>query len=93
MSQNPHELAGPSQTPSQEPPDTAKVIEVLKFDKDYLDFRGTEPEDEPIVPKGSSVPVSADESKSVTGLEDLSEEDLENIAPTNAEKELTKTKP
>lgn len=88
---NPFELAGTGEPakPPVAPPDEAKVVHPILFEKDYLDFTGTPSEDEPVVPKASSAPVSVATPKSVTGLEDVSEEDLETTAQTSAEKVTT----
>lgn len=81
-------LAGASQPDGKNPvPDTAQEVFPVQFEKDYLDYTGTLAEDEPVVPKASSAPVSASTQESVTGLEDLSSDDLEKNVPSNAEKE------
>lgn len=81
---NPFELAGASDSgaPDQVEPDPDKAVPVtpISFDKDVMDFRPTEYDEQVLVPKGSSVlaHVSAQRSlpTSTTGLEDVSSEDL-----------------
>lgn len=91
MSQNNPEMAGPTQPPSPDETNARQVFPVL-FEKDYLDFTGTPPEDEPVIPKASSAPVSVTTQTSVTGLEDLLEEDQESPVQTNAVKDSLKKK-
>ena len=88
---NPFELAGATQPPVAPPtdPDTARQVFPVSFEKDDLDFRGVVEEDEPVVPKASSAPVSAGTLQSVTGLEDVSTDDLETSAQENAAKGTT----
>lgn len=83
---NPHELAGASQ-PSSVPlaPIEPREVFPITFEKDHLDFRPV-PTTEDIAPKASSAPVSVATQTSVTGLEDVSSEDLETSAPQGAEK-------
>jgi hypothetical protein len=75
------------------PPDTARQVFPVSFEKDDLDFRGVVEEDEPVVPKASSVPVSASTQTSVTGLEDVSLEDLDKPVQTNVAKDKRKNPP
>jgi len=88
---NPFELAGTTQPPvALDPnPDTAVEVFPVTFEKDDLDFRGVVPEDEPVIPKASSAPVSVETPQSVTGLEDVSTDDLETSAQNNVEKDTT----
>lgn len=79
------EIAGAANVPA--PPPMPKPVEVkevfpIRFDKDYLDFRGT-PEDDEMVPKASSAPASAGTQTSPTGLEDLYDEDSVKNALNN----------
>jgi hypothetical protein len=83
------ELAGASQpVPQRDQPDEAREIFPVKFEKDFKDYRGVEEveEDSPLAPKGLRVPGSVVQPRSVTGLEDVSEDDLETSATTNAAK-------
>lgn len=75
MAENPDALAGAARpTPSPQPmPDEPREVFPVRFDKDYLDFRGT-PKDDELVPKASSAPVSVETPKSPTGLEDVFDE-------------------
>lgn len=87
---DPNALAGPTYPADPPPPpDTAREVFPVSFEKDDMDFRGVVEEDEPVVPKASSAPVSAETPRSVTGLEDVSSEDLETNAHTSAEKVTT----
>ena len=92
MSENNRELAPPQYPVAPPIPSQAREVYPVRFDKDLLDFRGTPEEDEPVVPKDSSAPVYVETQKSVTGLEDVSETDLEVNVPSNAEKD-TKSQP
>jgi hypothetical protein len=92
MSENNHELSPPQYPVAPPMPSQAKEIFPVRFDKDLLDFRGIPEEDEPVVPKDSSAPVYVETQKSVTGLEDVSAEDLEMSVLNNAEKD-TKNQP
>lgn len=86
MSEN-NELAGVSDpNPRKREDEPVREVKPIMFDKDYLDFRAVETEESQEDPKGSSAPGSVSMPKSVTGLEDWSEEDLETPAPANAEK-------
>jgi hypothetical protein len=83
-------LAGTTGSPAPVPvsPDPREVFPI-SFEKDYMDFRPVSEEQEELderIPKGSTAPVSAATLKSVTGLEDVSSDDLESSAPTSAEK-------
>lgn len=94
MSENPNELAGATQEPRRPEPnqETAREVFPVVFEKDYMDFRGVETPDEgELAPKSSSAPASVDTPRSVTGLEDLSEEESGSPAPTNAEKDKSPT--
>lgn len=85
---NTFELAGATNQspPVAPPPDQAREVHPVMFEKDYLDFTPTDPAMEPVVPKASSAPVSVETQKSVTGLEDVSAEDLETPVQNSAEK-------
>lgn len=91
---NPHELAGATQDKRQpEPdPDTAVEIHPVSFDKDFMDFRANprgvdETVEEVGVPKSSLAPASVEPPTSLTGLEDVSVEDLERLVPLSAAKD------
>lgn len=93
MSQNPNELAGATQPHSAAPPpDEAREVFPIRFEKDYLDFTGKpEAEEGTLVPKSSSAPASVEQPKSVTGLEDLSGDELENPVLPDAERDKNQT--
>jgi hypothetical protein len=55
---NPNELAGASGLPVPVAPPEAREVFPVMFEKDYKDFTGVPIEDEPVVPKASSAPVS-----------------------------------
>lgn len=81
-------LAGSAASGQRQPEevDTAQEVFPVTFEKDDLDFRGIPIEEEPVVPKASSAPASVRTPTSVTGLEDVSSDDLETSAQENAEK-------
>lgn len=75
------------------PPIEPREVFPVTMDKDYKDFRGVVDKDfsgQPVAdqsdPKVLSAPESVGTLKSVTGLEDISEEDLANLVRENAEK-------
>lgn len=95
MTDTPSEMAGASNpfpknypAPEAEPAsDDADEIFPILFEKDYKDFRGIPEEDEPVVPKVSTVQAFVTTQPSVTGLEDVSADDLESPAKKDAPKE------
>lgn len=88
--ENPDALAGTASMGVPPPlPDTAREVYPVSFEKDDLDFRGIPVEDEPVVPKASSAPVSVATQASVTGLEDVSTDDLDKNAQVSAAKVTT----
>lgn len=93
MTQNPDELAGATPVvPAPYPmPEEPREVFPVRFDKDYMDFRGT-PDGDELVPKASSAPVSVETPKSPTGLEDVFEGDLETSVQQPVEKD-TKSQP
>lgn len=87
---NPFELAGSTQPANPKPAEgEAQEVHPVLFEKDYLDFSGTVPEDEPVVPKAANAPVSVETPTSVIGLEDVSIDDLETSAQQNAERDTS----
>lgn len=99
MSENNSELAGISSDhlPAQEErnPDTAREVFPVSFEKDFMDFSAKPelPEEGVLAPKSSTAPASVEPQRSVTGLEDLSEEDLANSAPETVAKAKSQSKP
>jgi hypothetical protein len=96
VNQNPLELAGATQEPSQPEPnvETAREVFPVVFEKDYKDYRPVaedQPDEGELAPKSSSAPASADTLRSVTGLEDLSDESSETTAQPPAEKDKNPT--
>ena len=89
MSTNPYEMPGASDPGKPREPNEAIEVFPILFDKDYLDFRGVQEEDEPVDPKSSTAPVSVETPSSPTGLEDVSEDDLDNPAQVNVEKDTS----
>jgi hypothetical protein len=67
-------------------PEEPREVFPVRFDKDYLDFRGT-PEDDEMVPKASSAPVSVETPRSPTGLEDVFEDGSESPVLDSVEKD------
>jgi hypothetical protein len=89
MDKDLNDLAGVSDQHTVAPeanPDTAREVFPVLFDNQMYDFRPTA---EPIAPKvlTSSAQVSAETLQSVTGMEDVSNEDLANPALPNVAKE------
>lgn len=88
------ELAGASTTGQPEvhvDPDAATAVFPMSFDRDVnKDFRPQEVQERQQAPKGSYAPNFVSEGEhsltSPTGLEDVSSDDMETLAPTSAEK-------
>lgn len=91
MNQNANELAGAAQEPFRPEPnlDTAREVQPIILEKDYLDYRPKSEAqvEEAIAPKSSLVQASVVPPTSPTGLEDVSEEDLESPVQPSAEKD------
>lgn len=93
MSANPYEMPGASDPGKPREAEEAVEIFPILFDKDYLDFRGVQEADEIADPKSSTAPASVETPSSPTGLEDVSEEDLDNPVQVNAERDTSPVTP
>ena len=93
MTDNPNILAGATSphVPPQPMPEEAREVFPVRFDKDFMDFRGV-PEGDELAPKASSAPVSAATQTLPTGLEDAYGDDSETSAQENVAKD-TKSQP
>ena len=90
MTENNDGLAGATSEPTPEERDEAVEVYPISFEKDFMDFRPIADEGSEVAPKASSAPVSVTLPTSVTGLEDVSEEELESPATPTVTKETPK---
>lgn len=73
-------------------PANPREVFPIKMERDFKDFRAQSVDEEKdFTPKASSALGSVATPSSVTGMEDVSEEDLDNPAQSNAEKDQSPT--
>lgn len=78
--------------PVAPPPKEPREVFPVSMERDFKDFRGQDVnEEKDFTPKALSALDSAATLPSVTGMEDVSEEDLDNPVQSSVEKDLKQT--
>lgn len=87
---NENYLAGASE-PAEVEPVASEVREIfpVQFDRDVKDFRPVDRDGEEVAPKASSAPDFATSQEFVTGLEDVSSEDVARPVLQNVERDIS----